>query len=406
MAERLSLAELEVFDQHPYKCGDITRFCCPLCHGSRTMDSSHRSLALDTNTGAWKCHRCGRTGLILEKWSDNPQDIRKQKRQASIKKNFGLSSAGSKPLDPAKVDNLNKRLKEGNLKPIKGSPGEAYLSGRGIPVDLAVDTRCKYSQNWYGDPAVVFPFLGVAGELVSAQGRFIGNRKPKTLDAGNKDHGVFITPGALDGEWLVVTEAPIDALTLALAGLPTVALGGLNCPEWLSKIAANKTLLIATDADESGEEKTAKLKTEIGAYCGKCYRLRPSRKDWNEVLTKDGLEVLIDLLNEALPVTFDIEELAAVTEAPPGPVEAVPLAEHEPDPVYLATLVESLQSKILESLQGHDLPIRISRAEVITDIDLYAFAAARQALHRSPEVSRAAKDQLNTLGIKCKEMMD
>ena len=65
-------------------------------------------------------------------------------------------------------------------------------------------------------------------------------------------------PGTLGAPTLAVWEAPIDALSLAEAGLPTIALCGVNpgiCwPDWLPKRPRFRTVYFAFDTDAGGED--------------------------------------------------------------------------------------------------------------------------------------------------------
>lgn len=65
---RLTLAQLEEFDPRaPYWHARERRFACPTddCSDKR-VDSAHRSLSANTDTGAWYCHRCGNSGILGE----------------------------------------------------------------------------------------------------------------------------------------------------------------------------------------------------------------------------------------------------------------------------------------------------------------------------------------------------
>lgn len=95
---------------------------------------------------------------------------------------------------------------------------------------------------------------------------------------------------------LIVAEAPLDALSLAEAGYPAVALCGTDEPAWLHRICAFRRVLLAFDADEAGDRAGERLAPLLSSFGAKCERLRPEGgKDWNEVL-QAGREALGDWL--------------------------------------------------------------------------------------------------------------
>lgn len=65
----LTRAELEAFDPRPAQRGEELRFCCPLpACADKPRDRSHQSLAVNTQTGLWRCHRCEANGQLREHW--------------------------------------------------------------------------------------------------------------------------------------------------------------------------------------------------------------------------------------------------------------------------------------------------------------------------------------------------
>ncbi|NBT27298.1 MAG: hypothetical protein EBT09_12295, partial [Actinobacteria bacterium] len=73
----LSLAELEANDPRGQARGNTRRFRCPLdaCDGS-TYRGPAQPLAVDMTTGAWMCHRCGSSGLLMDYRTHRPADHR------------------------------------------------------------------------------------------------------------------------------------------------------------------------------------------------------------------------------------------------------------------------------------------------------------------------------------------
>jgi DNA primase len=112
--------------------------------------------------------------------------------------------------------------------------------------------------------------------------------------AGPKSEAVFATAGALSAVTVAIAEAPIDALSLASLGLPSLALCGTSWPSWLPRMLLGRTALLAFDADEPGDVAADQLSEELSAHRVERARIRPEGvKDWNEGLQAGtGLSVI------------------------------------------------------------------------------------------------------------------
>lgn len=299
-AGALSLAELEAFDPRAPKKDPERDYCCPLCGHVKRKDAAHRCLSVNTRTGAWKCHRCGASGLLAEFHTERKAPSRQARARRDLHRFAALPDEG-RALDQAAGGKRQCWREEiRNQRDLAGTPGAAYLAGRGIDVGLAHRAGVHYQAAFYGRPAVVFPIRDQAGRLVAAQGRRLAaDAKPKALTCGPVGAGVFATPGALEAEPLVITEAPLDALSLAVSGLPAVALCGTSLRPWLLPQLAWRRVLLAFDADERGDQAAKEWTAALRQFGARVERLRPGAgaKDWNDVLTTDGA----DALRAALP---------------------------------------------------------------------------------------------------------
>jgi hypothetical protein len=230
-----------------------------------------------------------------------------------------LSAVLPPPATPVKLDpKTHARLANAvrDCQPIIDTPGAIFLSsgfpertppiaGRGITPDAADFCGVRYHPNWLGDgEAVVFAGRNEAGTLVAAQGRFIDPRiKPKSKSIGKIKEcgGVFSTPGAASAQLVGITEAPIDAITLAICGIPSFALMGTsNVHAWLRRRIAFTTALIATDNDPAGDH-SAILIAQMLTHGTRCERLHlpAGFKDPNKMLV-DAPDELAALLDEIM----------------------------------------------------------------------------------------------------------
>ena len=344
--DSLSLAALESFDGRGGQGGANRRFLCPFCGDGKGRDASHRSLSVETQTGLWNCHRCEAHGKLTDFWEVRTGgDFSARQTFKSRAKSDRARLSQLRPVEPqngAKTDDgsaADWRARLRTLAPLakcdgKATPGAAYLESRGIPLEVAQLAGVRFSPDWFGRGAAVFPIRDRAGALVAAQGRHTtGDGK---LTTGPKSRGVFFAPAKVgaqvfqpleqSGPGVIVCEAPIDALSLAACGFPALALCGVNGantsgPAWLHLACGLRRVFLAFDDDEAGEAAAGALAGKLSIYGARCQRLTPeSGKDWNEVLKRDGRDVLGDWL--ALRVLLEPDDRAALERPQARPVES------------------------------------------------------------------------------------
>ena len=334
--DALDLATLEIFDPNGGRgTGLNRRFCCPLCGTDKPRDVAHRSLIYRTDSGAWNCKRCGASGKLRDFWEKrdgyaasgamttgtttgaNWRRSRAQSERAQLSRlRDDVATTGAAAVtETAKDWRSNLR----DLTALDDTPGAAYLSGRGVPLDVASLAGVRFSRDWFGRASVIFPIRGQSGELIAAQGRRIeptAKGKPNALTTGPKSRGVFVAPAFIgdpanggrvwrpldaNGPGVFICEAPIDALSLAACGFPAVALCGINGdattgPAWLQLACGLKSVYLAFDADDAGDSAARAMSSLLGTYGARCATLRPDdgAKDWNEALQASGRDVLGD----------------------------------------------------------------------------------------------------------------
>lgn len=332
----LSLSELENFDGRSPSRGKERRFCCPRCGFSKPKDAPHRSLAVNTETGAFYCHRCETKGRLKEFWEEKPKVSKSKRARMKLMSHFSISETNFQTLKPEKVsekeesaaDNLAEKMLE-YQKNFVHSPGEMYLSGRGILTAIAVASGCGFAEKWEHwerenekwkkkgtDRRVIFPVINREEKIVALHTRTIDEEclNSSKITRGNKSDGVFMTrKNIFASKIIAVCEAPIDALALEMCGIPSVAMIGTTAPDWLGLKLSFKNVLIATDADQAGDKAAFNLQRDLMSRGAKIYRLRPRNfKDWSEVLEKLGAEKMSEFL---LPFAENLSDEMRFSEA-------------------------------------------------------------------------------------------
>jgi hypothetical protein len=141
------------------------------------------------------------------------------------------------------------------------------------------------SDSLYADARAnaVFVLRGKLGQPVGAELRGTSARAWKGMAPGSrKDHGFFAVPAI--AEIMVLCESAIDAISCHALHpqYPCLSTAGARPnPAWLRELVGQAQLLYCGfDCDETGE---AMARSMIALHPS-IQRLRPSRKDWNDVL--------------------------------------------------------------------------------------------------------------------------
>jgi hypothetical protein len=182
--------------------------------------------------------------------------------------------------------------------PLAGTPGQAYVERRGIPLAVAAAAGLRFDPDWDGRPAVLVGLHAPDGRLTAVHGRYLDTlrRQDKMLTVGLG--GGLIEVGA---GWrvdpLILVEGLFDALSLAVCGRSGAATIGRWAP-WLPQACAGRVAWLAFDGNRPGEHEAA-------LYAQRLPRVRrlpppPRCKDWNTALRKRGRAAVARWLRDAL----------------------------------------------------------------------------------------------------------
>lgn len=257
---QITLDRLQSFDPGSRASYPNQRFRCIECgkpNGDRNLEVAH-------DKGVYKCFKCdlaGRLGGISHYAAPSPQQVAQ--------------------MQTPKMD-WRTRLAKCSAIDLAGTPGETYLAGRGIPLEVAQRCGVGFTGQMFRRAAVLFPIRGLDGRLVAVQGRHLDKAEPRMHTIGPKKEGVFGTPNWMDAPQFAITEAPIDAISLWMLGYPAVAVCGSDLPFWLPGAARGRGVWIASDNDEQGEKDFLNWGAALRKVGADVSRLAaPSRKDWN-----------------------------------------------------------------------------------------------------------------------------
>ena len=268
--ENLTLSEADLDACRPVKGeGNRLRAFCPY-HGS----DHQRSLSVDTVTGRFKCFACGAWGY-LESHRSALAERSTLPPRASLRTPTHAPKPPQAPPMPTPRPELA-GIMAGYRDALPGSPGEAYLRSRGIPLDIAQLAGVGFAapgtwahRNDAGElirdwkrGRLVFPHTDPTGGIVNLYGRAVGDDVPKQHKhdhlAGSK--GYFNTQALREGTGPVtICEGAFDALALMAAGAGrVVAIFGVNGWrwEWAKEL---RELLFALDSDEAGAKELREL---------------------------------------------------------------------------------------------------------------------------------------------------
>lgn len=172
--------------------------------------------------------------------------------------------------------------------PLEGSPGQAYIQRRGIPVEIAKTMGLLYAADYAGRAAVIVPMHDKQGRLCSVHGRYLetirGQNKMLTVGQGD---GLIIAMEGWHSDPLIIVEGLFDALSLAVCGFSCVATIGRQVT-WLPEISAGNAVWLAFDTGRPGEHEAMHYQQILNKANTKRLTPPPNCKDWNTALVKRG----------------------------------------------------------------------------------------------------------------------
>ena len=135
---------------------------------------------------------------------------------------------------------------------------------------------------------IIIPYIDKKG-CFYFQARTLINRDPKYLNPSKGLYGIktseVLYPYDKSLEYVMVTEGPLDAMSLRAAGFNATCTQGCKMSTVQAKELKGKRVILAYDNDESGQEGFAEAKKRLLTQrTNDIYALRPPKhyKDWND----------------------------------------------------------------------------------------------------------------------------
>jgi len=158
---------------------------------------------------------------------------------------------------------------------------------------------------------IIIPYFH-KDEVFYFQARTLVDRDPKYLNPSKHAYGIktseILYPYDETLDYVIVTEGPIDAMTLRAAGYNATCTQGCKMSTVQAKSIKCEKVVIAYDNDESGREGLQEAKKRLlSQRRDSIYKLVPPKeyKDWNEfwVGGRDSFESYVE--KNIVPATWD-----------------------------------------------------------------------------------------------------
>jgi hypothetical protein len=171
--------------------------------------------------------------------------------------------------------------------PLAGTPGQAYVERRGIPIAVANAAGVRFDADFGGRAAVIAALRDRDDNLASIPGRYlrvVRSQNKMLIGTGN---GMISVLGGWRAEPLILVEGLFDALSLATCGISCAATIG-RWTQWLPEVSRSRMVWLAFDASKSGEAEATRYHGLLLGADLRRLRPPPLCKDWNTALVKRG----------------------------------------------------------------------------------------------------------------------
>ena len=270
-----------------------------------------RHFSINTISGLWQCFKTGQQGNFVDIYA-HIESISKKRAYSvltfkSLEDSPDISPVDEYPLVTSLEINHNTDVfepltSESDLTDPLVRDAFRYLDTRKIfPTEDAEYYICREGK--YAERLII-PYRDEDDEIYYFQARALRDQQPKYLNPGI-DEGVrsqnVLYPFDSTKE-VIVTEGPIDAISLIKCGLNATCTNGCSVSDvQATQLKEAPKIIMGYDNDEAGRKglnKFDRTRKRLRMPAFGIYNLPASYKDWNDFLCKSGPEAIVEYVNK------------------------------------------------------------------------------------------------------------
>jgi hypothetical protein len=168
---------------------------------------------------------------------------------------------------------------------------------------------------------IIIPYFDTDKSVFYFQARTLRDNGVKYLNPSQALYGIktseILYPYNEDMEYVVVSEGPLDAMSLQTAGLNATCTQGCKMSHTQAQKLKNKKVIIAYDNDEAGRSGFLAAKKQLlHSLNSDIYSVTPPKEfnDWNDFLVARGKEqVFLYVQNHIMKADFELTVIERLT---------------------------------------------------------------------------------------------
>ena len=277
------------------------------------INDHKRHFSINTVSGLWQCFKTGQQGNFIDIYS-HIEGISKRRAYSiltfksleespnGIPVSYQENITDTTAVDLLDITDFEPLTSESDLTDPLIRDAFRYLDTRKIfPEEDAEYYICREGK--YAERLII-PYRDEDGEIYYFQARALRDQQPKYLNPGI-DEGVrsqnVLYPFDSTKE-VIVTEGPIDAISLIRCGLNATCTNGSNVSEVQAmQLKESPKIIMGYDNDDAGKrgvEKFDETRKRLRMFAFGLYTLPASYKDWNDFLCKAGSKAIVEYVSK------------------------------------------------------------------------------------------------------------